>query len=464
MSEAPVLVAAGDAADAVAVRFVDADRLDEALAGLPGAARRFAEAQGFKAKSGQIVLLPDEAGGLAGALFGIGREKDAERSPLIAGQLATKLPAGLYRFEGAVGDMRLAALAFLLGGYRFDRYKERSDARPRLMADGFDAEPVLRIAEAVAFTRDLVNLPANALGPAELAAAAAGMAERFGAETRIVAGEELERDFPMIHTVGAASDRPPCLIDIAWGEAGQPKVTLVGKGVVFDTGGLDIKPASGMALMKKDMGGGANVLGLAQMIMAADLPVRLRVLVPAVENAISGRAFRPGDVLTSRKGLTVEIGNTDAEGRLVLADALALADDEAPDLLVSMATLTGAARVALGPDLPAMFTDDDALATEIAAAAAAECDPVWRLPLWRPYDSWLSSKVADLNHIASKPHAGAIVAALFLDRFVEKAGCFVHLDLFAWSPSAKPAAPEGGEAQAIRALFRLIGERYGSIR
>jgi leucyl aminopeptidase len=216
--------------------------------------------------------------------------------------------------------------------------------------------------------------------------------------------------------------------------------------------------------MKKDMGGGANVLGLAQMIMAADLPVRLRVLVPAVENAISGRAFRPGDVLTSRKGLTVEIGNTDAEGRLVLADALALADDEAPDLLVSMATLTGAARVALGPDLPAMFTDDDALATEIAAAAAAECDPVWRLPLWRPYDSWLSSKVADLNHIASKPHAGAIVAALFLDRFVEKAGCFVHLDLFAWSPSAKPAAPEGGEAQAIRALFRLIGERYGSIR
>jgi leucyl aminopeptidase len=461
MSETPVLVTAGDAADAVPVRFVEADRLDDGLAGLPEAAGRFAEAQGFKAKAGQLVLLPDETGSIARALFGIGRKSDAERSPLVAGQLATKLPAGLYRFEGAVADMRLAALAFLLGGYRFDRYKERSDALPRLVADGFDAEPVLRIAEAVAFTRDLVNLPANALGPAELAAAAAGMAERFGSETHIIAGEALERDFPMIHAVGAASDRPPCLIDINWGEPGWPKVTLVGKGVVFDTGGLDIKPASGMALMKKDMGGGANVLGLAQMIMAAGLPVRLRVLVPAVENAISGRAFRPGDVLTSRKGLTVEIGNTDAEGRLVLADALSLADEEAPDLLVSMATLTGAARVALGPDLPAFFTHDEELAGSLAAAATAEWDPVWRLPFWRPYQSWLSSKVADVNHIASKPFAGSIVAALFLDRFVDKAGRFLHFDLYAWNPSAKPSGPEGGEAQAIRALFRLIGERYG---
>ncbi|HEX2256861.1 MAG TPA: leucyl aminopeptidase family protein [Afifellaceae bacterium] len=461
MSDSSALVAAEDAADAVPVRFVDADRLEDGLAGLPQAARRFAEAQGFKATAGSVVMLPGTSGDIAGALFGIGRENDPERSPMLAGQLATKLPEGLYRFEGAVADARLAALAFLLGGYRFDRYKQGGSARPRLVAEGFDADAALRVAEAVAFARDLVNLPANALGPAELTAAAAGMADRFGAETRMISGEALERDFPMIHAVGAASDRPPCLIDLTWGEAGRPKVTLVGKGVVFDTGGLDIKPAAGMALMKKDMGGGANVLGLAQMIMAAGLPVRLRVLVPAVENAISGRAFRPGDVLESRKGLTVEIGNTDAEGRLVLADALALADEEAPDLIVSMATLTGAARVALGPDLPAYFTHDDGLAADLDRAAAAEWDPVWRLPLWRPYHSWLSSKVADLNHIASKPFAGAIVAALFLDRFVEKAGRFVHFDLFAWNSSAKPAGPEGGEAQAIRALFRLISERYG---
>jgi leucyl aminopeptidase len=461
MADSSALIAAGDAADAVPVTFVDADRLEEGLAALPEPARRFAESQRFQAEAGKLVLLPDETGRVARALFGIGRATDAERTPLVAGRLARALPEGLYRLEGAVPDMRLAALAFLLGGYRFDRYKPGNGARPQLVADGFDPDEARRVADAVYLTRDLINVPANDLGPAELARSATELAARFSAKAFIVSGAELERDFPMVHAVGAASDRPPCLIDIRWGEPGWPTVTLVGKGVVFDTGGLDIKPASGMALMKKDMGGAANVLGLAQMIMSAGLPIRLRVLVPAVENAISGRAFRPGDVLKSRKGLTVEIGNTDAEGRLVLADALALADEEEPDLLVCRATLTGAARVALGPELPAFFSRGDAIAGDLAAAGAAECDPVWRLPLWRPYDGWLSSNIADLNHISKSPFAGSIIAALFLNRFVEKARDFIHFDLFAWNQSNRPAGPEGGEAQAIRALFRLIGERYG---
>jgi leucyl aminopeptidase len=275
-----------------------------------------------------------------------------------------------------------------------------------------------------------------------------------------VDGEALARDFPMIHAVGAASDRQPCLADLRWGAASAPKVTLIGKGIVFDTGGLDIKPAANMALMKKDMGGAASVLGLASMIMDAKLNVRLRVLIPAAENAISGRAFRPGDVLKSRKGLTVEIGNTDAEGRLVLADALALADEEAPDLVVTMATLTGAARVALGPELPALFTDDSVLAGDLEAASKEVYDPFWRMPLWKPYDAQLASKIADLNHISQSPFAGAIVAALFLRRFVS-APAYAHFDIYAWSQSAGPIGPEGGEAQAIRALFRHLSKRYG---
>jgi len=263
-----------------------------------------------------------------------------------------------------------------------------------------------------------------------------------------------------VHAVGAGSDRPPCLIDIRWGSETDPKITLIGKGIVFDTGGLDIKPSSAMALMKKDMGGAANVLGLASMIMDAGLRLRLRVIVPAAENAISGRAFRPGDVLKSRKGLTVEIGNTDAEGRLVLADALALADEEGPELLVTMATLTGAARVALGPELPPFYTGSDDVARELEAAAAEVHDPIWRMPLWKPYDSWLSSKIADLNHISSNSFAGSIVAALFLRRFVSATAAFVHFDIFAWNPTARPSGPEGGEAQAIRALFRCLSKRY----
>jgi leucyl aminopeptidase len=442
---------------AVPVQAVAAAEVEAALQALPERQRRFATAAGFKGQAGRHVLLPDDDGGVARVLFGLG---EPNGDPLLAGKLAMALPPGTYRLAEGFAHPELAALAFELGGYRFERYKKPKEAAPQLATRG-DGEALRRIRDGVFLARDLINIPANDLSPRDLAAAAEALAARCGASVTLVEGEALERDFPMLHAVGAGSDRPPCLVDLRWGSEADPKVTLVGKGIVFDTGGLDIKPSTAMALMKKDMGGAANVLGLAQMIMQAGLKVRLRVLVPAAENAISGRAFRPGDVLRSRKGLTVEIGNTDAEGRLVLADALALADEEAPELIVCMATLTGAARVALGPELPALFTDDDAFAAALAEAAAAVHDPLWRLPLWTGYDPWLASKVADVNHIASSPFAGAIVAALFLKRFVAKAKTFAHIDLFAWNATARSAGPEGGEAQAIRALFHLLGERHG---
>jgi leucyl aminopeptidase len=451
-----------DGADAVPVNLVKGEALDAALAALDPRARRFAAAAGFKAEPGRHVLIPDAEGNLGRVLFGLGGVDAAERGPLLVGKLATALPAGAYRLEGEVDEAALAALAFALGSYRFDRYrKPKADAPCLVVPAGVDAAAVRNARDAVFLVRDLINTPANDLSPHDLAEAARGVASRFGATIEVVEGEALRSGFPLIHAVGAASDRPPCLVDMRWGRESDPKVTLVGKGIVFDTGGLDIKPATGMALMKKDMGGAANVLGLASMIMAAGLRVRLRVLVPAAENAISGRAFRPGDILKSRKGLTVEIGNTDAEGRLVLADALALADEEAPDLVVTMATLTGAARVALGPDLPACFTDDDEFAAALDKAASEVRDPLWRLPLWKPYDSWLASKVADVNHIASNAFAGAIVAALFLRRFVSAAKTYGHFDIFAWNPTARATGPEGGEAQAIRALFRTLARRYG---
>jgi leucyl aminopeptidase len=326
-------------------------------------------------------------------------------------------------------------------------------------------ESAITQARGVIFGRDLINTPANLLGPAALGDSAIGLADAFGAETSMIVGEDLldtNNSFPMIHTVGAAADDAPRLFDMRWngGPEDAPRVTLVGKGVCFDSGGLNIKPGNAMALMKKDMGGAAAVLGLALMIMEAKLPVRLRVLVPCVENAIASQAFRPSDVLTSRKGLTVEIGNTDAEGRLVLGDALALGDEEAPDLMIDMATLTGAARVALGPDLPPFFTDDDTLADEIMAASEEQDDPVWRLPLWDRYDSTIVGKVGDISNTGSMPFAGAITAALFLRRFVEKAKSWIHIDIYGWTPSTRPGRPEGGEAQAIRALFNLVAKRY----
>jgi leucyl aminopeptidase len=450
-----------DPGDAVPIHAVKAEALDAALAALDDVERRFARACGFKAEAGRVILLPGADGRVARALFGLGGAS-ATQNPLAFGKLASSLPPGLYRIGDGVDDPALAALAFALGSYRFDRYRKPKDDAPQLVIPaGIDAPALGRIRDAVFLTRDLINTPANDLGPRDLARAAEALAARCGAEIAVIDGEALESGFPMIHAVGAASDRTPCLVDMRWGDANHPKVTLIGKGIVFDTGGLDIKPSSGMALMKKDMGGAANVLGLASMIMESRLKLRLRVLIAAAENAISSNAFRPGDVIRSRRGLTVEVGNTDAEGRLVLADAMALADEESPDLMVTMATLTGAARVALGPELPAYYCDDPAFVSGLEEAAAEVRDPVWRMPLWKPYDEWLTSKVADLNNIAGNSYAGSIVAALFLRRFVTAAAAFAHFDIFAWNPTARPSGPEGGEAQAIRALFAFLSKRYG---
>jgi leucyl aminopeptidase len=383
-----------------------------------------------------------------------------------AARLPGRLPEGVYRLRDGFFDPAFAALAWALGAYRFTRYRAETGGLRRLtIPEGIDGGAVARIADGVYLARDLVNTAANDLGPAELAAAAADLARRHGAVFSEIVGDALLADgLPLIHAVGAAAapERAPRLVDIVWGEEGDPKVTIVGKGVCFDTGGLDIKTAAGMLLMKKDMGGAANALGLAHMIMDAGLRVRLRVLIPAVENAISAGSFRPGDVLTSRKGLTVEIGNTDAEGRLVLADALTLAGEEEPALLVDLATLTGAARVALGPDVVPIYTDDNALAEDLVRHGAAVADPLWRMPLWRPYATMLDSKVADINNAGQGAYAGSITAALFLSRFVPAGTPWLHADIFAWTPAAKPGKPEGGEAQAIRAIFALLTERFGA--
>jgi leucyl aminopeptidase len=401
---------------------------------------------------------------LAGVLFALESADDPLRDDFRPGALATALPAGAYRFANAPHDSRLAALAIALGGYGFTRYRPAEAKTIQLeLPAGVDGDDVSRIVEGVWLARDLINTPANDMGPAELEYAARALATEHGASVNAIVGEDLLREnFPLIHAVGRAADRPPRLIDITWGDGSHPKVTLIGKGVCFDTGGLDIKSDSGMLNMKKDMGGAATMLALAHMLMSRGIKLRLRVLIPAVENSISGSAFRPRDVYRSRKGITVEIGNTDAEGRLILADAMALAEEEKPELIADMATLTGAARVALGPDLPPFYTDDEALAADLARHAAAENDPLWRLPLWRPYDKLLESKTADVNSISSSPHGGSITAALFLRRFAEQAKAWLHLDIYAWTPAAKSARPEGGECQAARALYALLSERYAA--
>ncbi|MCA3561955.1 MAG: leucyl aminopeptidase family protein [Aestuariivirga sp.] len=418
--------------------------------------RDWADANDFKAQAGRFLVMPGPKGQVKQVLVG------ADASDAFAlGKLCRGLPPGAYAIRGAVTNLELMALGWCLESYGFGRYGKTFPPVAQLVCPkGVDREAVLRAARASFMVRDLVNTPASDMGPDELELAARGVARVHRAKLTVTAGKTLERNFPMIHAVGKASPRAPRLIDFAWGPARAPKVTLVGKGVCFDTGGLDIKPASGMALMKKDMGGAANVLGLAQMIMAAKLNVRLRVLIPAVENAIAGNAFRPGDVLKSRRGITVEIGNTDAEGRMVLGDALALADEEKPDLLIDMATLTGAARVALGPDLPPFYTDDDVLAAAIARAGQEVNDPVWRLPYWQPYTRLFESSVADMSNSGDSGFAGSITAALFLKRFVEKAKAYVHFDIFAWTPAPRPGRPKGGEAQAMRALFEVIRQRY----
>jgi leucyl aminopeptidase len=455
----PAFVTRGAAAS-IPVWFVTGATWGDIRSRLDARACAFAMAAGFEPLPGRHALLPGPDGNLAAVLFGL---EDAGKpiNPFLPGTLAGVLPRGTYRFANASHDPRLAALAVALGAYRFVRYGKTANEVRVEIPDGVDGAELSCTAEAVYLARDLINTPANDMGPGEVADAAAALVGRHGASASVIVGDDLlARNFPLIHAVGRAAAREPRLIDFSWGDPAAPKVTLVGKGVCFDTGGLDIKPESAMLLMKKDMGGAATVLALAHMIMDRQLPVRLRVLIPAVENSISGGAFRPLDIYRARNGLAVEIGNTDAEGRLILADALSLADEERPELLVDLGTLTGAARVALGPELPPFYTDDETLAADLARHACAEHDPLWRLPLWRPYDTMLDSKVADLNNIATGGFAGSIICALFLKRFVAAAKTWLHFDIYAWTPAAKPGRPEGGECQAARALYALISERF----
>ena len=420
-------------------------------------------ATGWTAKPGSHALLPG-AGGIAAVLLALGGEEPTPGASLQLGALPAVLPQGTYALEAFPGSPDDALLAWLMGAYSFRRYltQEPQKLRRLVVPEGANQAAVLQKVQAIWFARELINLPANDCAPASLADALSDLGQTFGAKVSVIAGGKLlAENFPLLHAVGRASDREPCLADLTWGDPSHPKVTLVGKGICFDTGGLDIKPSQSMALMKKDMAGAASVMALGAMIMAANLPVRLRVIIPAADNNISGNAFRPGDIIKSRAGLTVEIANTDAEGRLVLADALALADEETPDLLIDMATLTGAARTALGPDLPPFYTEDDNLAASLYTAGLHVADPLWRMPLWAPYDAYLKSKVADVNHIFNGPFAGSITAALFLKRFVKNATRYVHLDIFGWVPRAVPAKPAGGEPQGIRALFEIIRNEFG---
>ncbi len=400
----------GSPTHAVPIFFVTCESWPRVEASLLPSAANFARASKFEPRPGRVLVLPAEDGGIGSVLCGLEEKSARSRDPFLPGKIV-------------------------------------------------DLSRITRIADAVCLGRDLINTPANDLGPDALEEAAVTIAAQFQAQVSVVRGDALLPEFPLIHAVGQAAAKAPRLVDFSWGQIGAPKVTLVGKGVSFDTGGLDIKPENAMLLMKKDMGGAATALALAHMIMDAGLPVRLRVVLPIVENAISGNAMRPGDIYPSRKGLTVEIGNTDAEGRLILADALSLADEEAPDLLFDFATLTGAARVALGPDISPFYTMDETLAADLARFATQAFDPVWRMPLWEPYDKLLDGKIADLCNVAGGPFAGSITAALFLRRFVEKTKAWAHFDIYAWTPTAKSARPEGAEIQVARALFDLVESR-----
>jgi leucyl aminopeptidase len=438
-----------------AITLLAHDGFAEWLTRQPVSARAALAGQRFTGKAGSHAIIADGDGWHVVAAI-----EDAA-SPWALARLAEALPEGTYR----IADAAPPALGWLLAQYRFDRYRtfDGTGARILLTRDLATIEPVLALAGATARVRDLVNTGAGDLGPAELEAEAQGLADRHGATLAVTRGDALATGYPMIHAVGraAAKDRQPRLIELEWGSPGHPRIAIVGKGVCFDTGGLDIKPSSGMRLMKKDMGGAAHALALAELVMAAKLPVRLHLLVPAVENAIAGNAFRPGDVLATRQGLTVENTNTDAEGRLVLGDALTRAVEGRPALILDFATLTGAARVALGPDLPPLFANDEALAADLLAAAAAEHDPLWRMPLWDGYDEMLKSDVADLVNAPDGGFAGAVTAALFLRRFVPADVPWAHLDVFAWRPSAKPGRPKGGDAMGLRAAFAMLKGRYG---
>ncbi len=436
--------------------------LESWLAKLPDSVATWVNANDFKGQPGRVLKTPSPSGEVSGIAFGLGDGDD----PLLWRALPDQLNPGIYRIEGSLdaGAKYYAALGWALGCYRFERYKQKpkTDALPRVvLPEGVDGAEVSRIVRGIFLARDLINTPSSDMGPQELTDATQTLAAQFGADLRVLIGDELiAHNYPMIFAVGKASPRAPRLLDLTWGDANAPKVTLVGKGVVFDSGGLDLKPSPSMLMMKKDMGGAANVLGLAHMIMDSGLKLRLRVLIPIAENSVSGDSYRPGDILHSRKGLTVEIGNTDAEGRLLLADALAEADLEQPELLFDLATLTGAARTAMGADIPPFFTPDDGLAASLAKYAVSQSDPLWRLPLWKPYDKGLESRVADLNNVTEGGMAGAITAALFLQRFVTATQTWAHFDIYAWNAKGSPGQPIGGEAMAIRALYALLRDRY----
>ncbi|MEO1238356.1 MAG: leucyl aminopeptidase family protein [Pseudomonadota bacterium] len=460
----PALSFAAPDADARPLHAVAHGDVGDWRATLDPAQAAFVEASGFLGKSGQVVLLPGADGAVAGAAVGLGTPKQKKRGRFLMASARAKLPAGTWDLSSGLSGPALdeAALGWLLAGYAFGRYNKAKPPTADLVAPtGVDAARLEAIAAGEALTRDLINTPASDMGPEDLETAARDLAAAFDAKITVTTGEDLlDQNFPMIHTVGRASTRAPRLIDISWGDRSDPKLTLVGKGVCFDTGGLNLKPGSSMGLMKKDMGGAATVLGLAHMIMATGARVRLRVLIPAVENAVSGNAFRPGDILTSRKGLTVEINNTDAEGRLVLADALALASEDDPDLIVSMATLTGAARVAVGPDLAPYFTDDSGVVAALEASASKVCDPVWRLPFWDPYEAKIEPDIADLDNAPSGGFAGAITAALFLRRFVGETDRYCHFDVYGWNPTAAPARPKGGVGMGARALLDALPDLF----
>lgn len=427
--------------------------------------KAWAEAHGVDGASLKILSLPNAKGGIGQVLFTLG--DDIPTDPWTFARLPAALAAGDYHIETPLDDaqMQAAALGWALAQYRFTRYRKAEEALKCLhLPAQVDTGHIARQINAVTLVRDLVNTPANDMGPSALEAEARHIAKTYGAKFEVTVGDDLlTQNYPAIHAVGRAASDAPRLIQMHWGQDDAPLIAIIGKGVCFDTGGLDIKPSSGMRLMKKDMGGAAHALALAQMIMDAGLPVRLRVLVPAVENAVAGNAFRPGDIIQTRKGLSVEIGNTDAEGRLVLCDAIARADEDKPDLILDFATLTGAARVALGPDLPALYSNNDSLAKEILDAGTTFHDPLWHMPLWQPYADWLKSPVADLNNISDGPFAGSITAALYLQKFVSHCQTWAHVDLFAWNPSDKPGRPKGGEAMSLRASFAVIKNRYGKI-
>lgn len=431
---------------------------------LSGHEATWAAAHEFAGKAGQLLMLPGADGALAGALFGKGDRFD----PAVIRGLAARLPAGLWQLDGLPDDQAArAAQVFALGSYRFDRYKARQPSGVRLSVPAHvDVEALSRIAAACALAREMIDTPAADMGPLQIETVAREIAEAHGAAFTVTTGEALlEQNYPAVHAVGRAAtvQRAPRVIEIGWNldRTDLPLVALVGKGVVFDTGGLDIKSAAGMRNMKKDMGGAAHALALGRLVMQAGLPVRLVVLVAAVENAVSADAFRPGDILNSRKGLTIEIGNTDAEGRLILADVLTRASEHSPDLTLDFATLTGAARIALGPELPPLYTDDEALAADLLSAASAVGDPMWRMPLWPGYMAALDTEIADVKNDSSAwAQAGSVTAALFLQKFAPTTGAWAHMDIFAWNPRARPGWPEGGEAQALRACFEMLSRRY----